>query len=315
MQNKVAVIGCGYWGKNLVRNFSELGALCAVCDPDQGIASQMAGKYSVANSTFDAICENNEISGLVIAAPAAMHAKLCMQGLESGKHVFVEKPLAMDLRESDAMIASALRAGRHLMVGHLLQYHPAFLRLKEILVSGDLGGVLHIQSNRLSFGKIRKEEDVLWSFAPHDISMVLGLVGREPSTIKVDKFDLTGNKIADKASLSMRFDNNLSAQINVSWLSPFKEQKLTVVARKGMAVFDDTLPWDTKLQIYPQFNELDGDAVSLEKAEAYYIDLPEAEPLKMECQYFLDLMSGAVPPRTDGAEGKRVLKILNASNG
>jgi len=209
------------------------------------------------------------------------------------------------------MIVAAADANRHLMVGHLLQYHPAYIKLKEMTYNGDLGAISHIQSNRLSFGKIRNAEDVVWSFAPHDISMVLGLAGSEPNDVQIEKFDLTGNGLADKASLTLQFDNRISAQINVSWLNPDKEQKLTVIGSKGMAVFDDTQPWNTKLQIFPQYGVMKGDQLSLENGEAYYVSLPEAEPLKIECQYFLDLISGAVGPRTDGAEGNKVLKVLS----
>lgn len=314
MQNKVAVIGCGHWGKNLVRNFSELDALGAVCDPDPDIATRMAEQYKVAAAGFEAICEDDEISGLVIAAPAPLHAPLSLQALAARKHIFVEKPLAMNCRESESMIVAAASANRHLMVGHLLQYHPAYVKLKEMTDNGDLGAVSHIQSNRLSFGKIRNAEDVVWSFAPHDISMVLGLAGGEPNDVQIEKFDLTGNGLADKASLTLQFDNRVSAQINVSWLNPDKEQKLTVIGSKGMAVFDDTQPWNTKLQIFPQYGVMKGDEVSLEKGEAYYVSLPEAEPLKIECQYFLDLISGTVSPRTDGAEGNKVLKVLSSAD-
>lgn len=310
MSQRVAVIGCGHWGKNLVRNFAELGSLHGVCDADKDLARELADSYGVTAAEYDAICEDDEIDGVVIAAPAPLHAPLALKALEAGKHVYVEKPLAMNVAEATKMIDAAAASDKHLMVGHLLQYHPAFLALKDMVFAGELGRVTHIQSNRLSFGKLRSEEDVIWSFAPHDISMVLSLIRGEATNVDVEKVDITGNGLADKANLFMTFDDTTTAQVSVSWLHPFKEQKLIIIGSKAMAVFDDTKPWSEKLTIYPQFADLDVSDTALSKRDPWCVDLSEAEPLKLECQYFLDLMADKVPVRTDGEEGARVLKVL-----
>ena len=307
---KIAVIGCGHWGKNLVRNFADLGALHSVCDPNVDLAEEMAASYGATAASFGDICSNSGIDGVVIAAPAPLHAELTMAALEAGKHVYVEKPLAMNMHEAEKMMAAAENQKRHLMVGHLLQYHPAFVELKNRVGAGELGDVLHMQSNRLSFGKLRSEEDVVWSFAPHDISMVFSLAGQEPQSVRCEATDMTGNGLADKASLFLQFPDAVTAQISVSWLHPVKEQKLIVIGTKAMAVFDDTKPWAEKLTMFPQYADRASGDTALVKEAAYHVDLPEAEPLKIECQYFLDLIAGDSQPRTDGAEGARVLKVL-----
>ena len=176
MIKNIAVIGCGHWGKNLVRNFAELGLLAAVCDPDKDLANRYAHQYEVANLSFAGVLENPAIDGVVLAVPAPLHAAMAVEAMNAGKHVYVEKPLAMNGVEAEAMINSANTNNVRLMVGHLLQYHPVFIALRELVYSGDLGALSYIYSNRLSFGKVRSEEDVIWSFAPHDISMILSLI-------------------------------------------------------------------------------------------------------------------------------------------
>ncbi len=171
----IAVIGCGYWGKNLIRNFYELGVLSAVSDSDKLLAKEFSEKYKVPSLTFEEVL-NSSVRGVVIAAPAKYHAKLTIDALEANKHVYVEKPLAMNKKEADEMIKKSNKKGMHLMVGHLLQYHPVFKKLKEMNEEKDFGDIQYIYSNRFSFGKIRSEENVIWSFAPHDISMILSLI-------------------------------------------------------------------------------------------------------------------------------------------
>ena len=313
MSVRIGVIGCGHWGKNLVRNFSELNALACVCDGNQDLASQMSDTYLVPVMDLDTLYADDSIDGVVIAAPAELHADLAIKAFHANKHVFVEKPLAMNAAESHAMIAAAKQADRHLMVGHLLQYHPAFLRLKKLVEDGELGDIRHIASNRMSFGKLRAEEDVVWSFAPHDISMILALLGKDPFGVRSEKMDFTGNGLADKASLTLEFENFVTAQITVSWLNPEKEQKLSVIGTRAMAVFDDTKPWHEKLCVFPQYADTQKSNTDLAKAEAYFVPIKEAEPLKLECQYFIDLIAGIVSARTDGQEGARVLKVLTSS--
>ena len=192
------------------------------------------------------------------------------------------------------------------MVGHLLQYHPVFARLRVLVKQGALGHLKYIYSNRLSLGKIRAEEDVVWSFAPHDISMILSLAGQDVKTVRCEASDILQSGISDTANLHLCFENGLRGHVSCSWLHPYKEQKLVVIGDKGMAVFDDTLDWNEKLAIYDHKIDMEVSPPSPLKAEVRYEKVPKGEPLRSECKYFLDLMSGLVSPLTDGAEGRRV---------
>lgn len=309
---KNAVIGCGYWGKNLVRNFAALGALAAVCDPNPAAAAQFAAEYGVAAMTFEQVLAS-DIPAVSIAAPAELHYKLARQALDAGKHVYVEKPLALVAREAEELCRLAERKGLVLMVGHLLQYHPAFLKLKEMVSGGELGDLRYIYSNRLSLGKIRREENSLWSFAPHDISMILSLVGAEPESVTATGAAYLHEVIADVTMTHLTFPGGIRAHVFVSWLHPFKEQKLVVVGSDSMAVFDDTQPWDSKVQHYHHKIDIQDGIPVPAKADALNVALVEDEPLKLECQHFLDCVASGETPRTDGREGLRVLKVLQAA--
>ena len=314
MKKNIAVIGCGYWGKNLVRNFAELGALAAVCDPNDKLAALYAEKYKVANRSFKAILADPAIEAVVLAVPAPLHATMAMEAMNLGKHTYVEKPLAMDEVEAAAMIASAHKNNVRLMVGHLLQYHPVFKTVRALVESGELGVLSYIYSNRLGFGKVRSEEDVIWSFAPHDISMILSLAGREPEIVKTESSCILQPHIADTATLHMQFTLGLKAHVSVSWLHPYKEQKLVVVGQRGMIVFDDTKPWSEKLSLYRHTVKITDTFPNLEKAEVEYVEVPQSEPLKNECQHFVEAVNEDVEPLTDGYEGLSVLRVLSAAS-
>ncbi len=314
MKKNIAVIGCGHWGKNLVRNFSELGALAAVCDPNDQLAQFYAEQYNVGNLSFTAILGNPAIEGVVLSVPASLHASMAIEAMNSGKHVYVEKPLAMNRIEAEAMIASSKENGVLLMVGHLLQYHPVFTAVRKLVESGELGSLSYVYSNRLSFGKVRSEEDVIWSFAPHDISMILSLTGQEPEAVRTESSCILQPDIADTATIHMEFKSALKAHVSVSWLHPFKEQKLVVVGQGSMAVFDDTKPWGEKLALYRHIVQANSVLPSLEKAEVEYLKIPQSEPLRNECQHFIDVVSKDVVPLTDGYEGLSVLKVLSAAS-
>jgi UDP-2-acetamido-3-amino-2,3-dideoxy-glucuronate N-acetyltransferase len=306
----VAVIGCGYWGKNIVRNMAEIGALSAVCDGDAGLAAKMAETYKVPSKSFEDILGDPAISGVAIAAPAAMHYDLSKRAILAGKDVFVEKPLALDLAEAKGLCVLAEQHARILMVGHLLQYHPAYLALKDMVANGALGTLQYIYSNRLNLGKIRREENILWSFAPHDISMILGLVGEAPISVTATGSAHLQDHIADVTTTHLAFANGARAHVFVSWLHPFKEQKLVVVGDKAMAVFDDGQDWGGKLVLYPHKVTWADGVPTPEKADATPVPLPVSEPLKDECQHFVDCIKTRATPRTDGAEGCRVLDVL-----
>lgn len=314
MNKNIAVIGCGHWGKNLVRNFAELGVLAAVCDPNVDLAKSYAEKYNVGNLSFTAIMNDRAIEGVVLAVPAPLHASMAIEVMNSGKHVYVEKPLAMNKVEANDMIAAAKKNGVQLMVGHLLQYHPVFMAVRELVGSGELGSLDYIYSNRLSFGKVRSEEDVIWSFAPHDISMILSLTGQEPELVRTESSRILQADIADIATIHMEFASDLKAHVSVSWLHPYKEQKLVVVGRDAMIVFDDTRTWNEKLALYRHIVSSSGDLPVLEKTEVEYLEVEQSEPLRNECKHFLDVVSGNVKPLTDGNEGLSVLKVLSAAS-
>jgi len=307
---KVAVIGCGYWGKNLVRNFHELGVLAAIEDRDPARARAMAETYGVAAPGLDAILADPAIGAVAVATPAAEHMAPARAALEAGKHVFVEKPLALALADAEALCALAAAGDRRLMVGHLLQYHPAFLALKAMVREGRLGRLQYVYSNRLNFGKIRREEDILWSFAPHDISMILSLVGATPERVTALGAFHLHKAIADVTTTHLAFPGGEMAHVFVSWLHPFKEQKLVVVGDRAMAVFDDGEPWETKLLFYPHRVEWRGTMPVPAKAAAEPIVVEPAEPLRCECRHFLDCVVAGETPRTDGREGLRVLDVL-----
>jgi len=307
----VAVVGCGYWGKNLVRNFNQLGALRMVCDGAEGarqLAVEMAPHAEVV-AHVDAVW-STPVEGVVIATPAETHYALTRQALAAGKDVLVEKPLALTYEQGVELVHLAERQSRILMVGHVLEYHPGIGRLLELVRSGELGKVRYIYSNRLSLGKVRREENILWSFAPHDIAIILRLMGELPFQVTACGGSYVQPNIADVTVTNLLFDNGVRAHIFVSWLHPFKEQRLVVIGARKMASFDDVAK---KLVLYDQHVDVhDGEPVPV-KGDGQEIPYPSDEPLRLECQAFLEAMTTRRPPLTDGASGLRVLKVLQAA--
>ena len=315
IQPNIAVIGSGYWGKNLVRNYHQLGALKAICDRNDLVLDQFKKQYPDVDTCTDLneVLLNNEVEGVVIATPAETHFDIAQKVLLSGKHVYVEKPLVLDEGDAHKLIDLAHDRDLKLMVGHLLQYHPAFIRLKELVAAGELGRINYIYSHRLNFGKIRREENSLWSFAPHDISMILSLAGEYPESVVATGGNYLHAKIADVTTTHLAFASGLRAHIFVSWLHPFKVQQLVVVGDRKMAVFDDTQNWSEKLLLYPHKIKWENNIPIPDKAEPERVEVPQAEPLRMECEHFLHTMTNGHLPVTDGREGLQVLRILNAS--
>lgn len=310
----IACIGAGYWGKNLIRNFHSLGVLHTICDGRQDVIAAFGEQYPDVSGCLDVadVLNNDDIEAVSIATPAETHFDLIKASLNAGKHVYVEKPLCLDEQHARECIQLADDLGLTLMVGHLLWYHPMVLEIKRAVQSGELGDLRYVYSNRLNMGLLRSEENVLWSFAPHDISMILGLIGEEPISVQAHSANHLNPNIADQAVGLMKFPGNVSAHVFVSWLNPFKEQKLVVVGEKAMMVFDDTnQDWDQKLAKYAHGVEWDGARPVAVKADPEFIKLPKAEPLKNECQHFIDSFANNATPRTDGHEGLRVLKVLN----
>ncbi len=316
-QIRVAVLGCGVWGKNLVRSFRGLGNLRMVCDPaQQGRASaeQMAPGVAV-SARFEDALKSDEVNAVAIAAPAAEHYGLAKAALEADKDVFVEKPLCLDIAEGEELVTLAADRGKVLMVGHLLQYHPCVRALHSLVAAGDLGKLHYITSNRLNLGKIRREENALWSFAPHDVSVILSLVGGQlPDQVRCTGGNYLSQHVADTTLTALRFPNDVRAHVFVSWLNPFKEQKLTVVGSAGLAVFDDTRPWGEKLLLYRQhITWANGQVPTANKVQGEAVVPPEAEPLINECAHFIQCCDDRRSPLTNGQEGLRVLTVLHAA--
>ncbi len=312
----LALIGAGYWGKNLARNVHALGALRTLCDLSEATLASYGADYNEVRKTrdIDSLWAEPGIGSVAIAAPAVHHFALAKKAILSGKDVYVEKPLCLDLKEAHELIALANQEGRILMVGHLLQYHPHLTRLHELVRAGEFGTLRYITSNRLNLGKIRREENVLWSFAPHDLSIILSLAGGSlPGSVRCEGGAYLTPGVHDTCVSTLSFPGGLRAHVYVSWLNPFKEQKLTVVGDRAMAVFDDTKPWAEKLSLYRNYVKL-GDGVPVpNKVQAEYVTVPEGEPLQTECRHFLECCASRSKPRTDGVEGERVLRVLQAA--
>src|SRR6266404_2407094 len=309
---KVAVVGVGYWGKNLVRNFYELGALEALCDPDTSVAEECERKYQGVrfHSEFSEVLADTSIDAVVLATPAASHYEMAKAELDAGKDVLVEKPLAIDVKDGEHLVQLAKLNRRILMVGHILRYHPAILKLQKLIQEGALGKIDYLYSNRLNIGKIRTEENILWSFAPHDISVMLSLLNEMPSHVSCKGGAYLNSGVTDVTLSHFEFPSGVRAHIFVSWLHPIKEQKLVVVGSEKMAVFDDTV--ENKLILYPHKVEWKNRIPTAVKADGEVVTLENREPLRAECQHFLDCIESRRTPVSDGREGLRVLRVLDA---
>lgn len=310
---RVAVVGAGYWGTNLVRNFRALSVLDTVCDIDEGSLSACKEKFGPLNTTsrFDDLLDSKQIDGIVISTPASTHFELAKRAILAGKDIFVEKPLALNVEDGEELVKLAHDSRRVLMVGHVLEYHPAITKLKSLVELGKVGKVKYVYSNRLNLGKIRREENILWSFAPHDIAVILRLVGEMPSQVIASGGAFIRPEIADVTVTQFIFPDDMGAHIFVSWLNPFKEQRLVIVGSQGMIVFDDVFK---KLVFFEgdhaYFKHNEG---TLGTRESVAIDFPLVEPLKIECEAFLEAIRSRVDPLTDGESGLAVLRVLSAA--
>lgn len=311
---RIAVVGCGYWGKNLVRNFHALGALRLVVDATpagRATAATLAPGVEISDD-FETLLSRTDIDAVVLATPAATHHALGLRVLEAGKDLFVEKPMALELADGIHLADTASRLGRVLQVDHLLEYHPAFTALRELTSAGRFGRLLRLHSHRLNFGKVRTEEDALWSLAPHDIAMLLRLADRAPLTVACTGHHALGTSRADTALARLDFGDGLEAHLFCSWLQPIKEQRLVLVGESGMAVFDDTAAPDRRLALHARHVTWEKGAPTLHDAPPEYPPLPAIEPLREACAAFVRAVATREPPLTDGASGLRVLAVLDA---
>ena len=310
--NSVAVVGVGYWGKNLVRNFYELGALAALCDAEGAVETTLGRQYPGVKfyRAFSEVLSDGSITAVALATPAVTHFELAKAALEAGKDVLVEKPLAVDVKQGEELVRLADTMERILMVGHILRYHPAILKLQQFIHDGSLGKITYLYSNRLNIGKIRTVENILWSFAPHDISVMLALLNEMPTSVSCNGSAYLNPSIVDVTLSHFDFPSGVQAHIFVSWLHPVKEQRLVVVGSEKMAVFDDAAAH--KLVLYPHKVKWHNRVPTAVKANGEVVELENTEPLRAECQHFLDCVESRTSPVSNGAEGLRVLRILDA---
>jgi UDP-2-acetamido-3-amino-2,3-dideoxy-glucuronate N-acetyltransferase len=311
----IALIGCGMWGKNIARNLAQLGALKVIVDADAVRGGAMAKDLGAEFSTdLDAVLARADIAGVAIATPAITHADVVTKALNAGKHVYVEKPIALSVDDANRTAALAKARSLTLMTGHLLQYHPIFIRLLAMVKGGDLGKIQYVCSNRLNQGRVRTEENALWSLAPHDISMINALAGGKPSRVTAMGQAAVQPGIADIAVATYEFDNGVKGHLFCSWLNPYKEHRLAVVGDKAMAVFDDTAPaWEDKLVLYPHKVEWKGQVPEFVKANGQPVAVEKGEPLRDEIAHFLACVAGETECRTGPEEAIPVLEVLAAT--
>lgn len=311
-ERHIAVFGCGSWGGNIVRCLAELGCLCAVVDPSplgRARARRLAHDVKLYDRA-DPVLDDPTVKAVMVATPAETHYAVARAAVDAGKDVFVEKPMTVDLQDAHDLIRRAEAARRILMVGHLLEYHPAILKLLEMVRAGELGDVRYLISNRLNLGKIRTEENALWSFAPHDIAVILRLVESMPFEVVATGGSYIQRGIADVTVTQLLFANGVRSHIFVSWLHPFKEQRLVVIGSKKMASYDDVAK---KLILYDQrVEENEGNLVPV-RGDGDEVSFASDEPLRQECLHFLDCVKTRRRPRTGGENGLQVLQILHAA--
>ncbi|UGS38784.1 Gfo/Idh/MocA family protein [Capillimicrobium parvum] len=313
----LGVVGLGYWGPNLARNFDALPGceLTWLCDGREDVRARYEPLYRRARFTGELgdLLTDDALDAIVLATPVPTHADLAVEVLEAGKHCFVEKPLATRVADAERAVAAAERAGKVLMVGHLLQYHPGVNKLRGLVRSGELGDIHYIYGNRLNLGQLRAEENALWSLGAHDISVVLHLAGdEEPYEFSARGESYMRHGIEDVVFGFMRFPSGLSAHLHLSWLDPHKERRFTVVGSKRMATFDD-MDIERKVTLYDKgFDESIhsyGEYI-MRSGDIWSPQVPNHEPLRLECQHFLECIAEGRAPVSDGASGVRVVRVL-----
>ena len=319
---KVAVVGVGYWGPNFVRIMDELpgSRLVGVCDADTGKFERLAGLYPHVDFTdnLDTLLDGNRVDAVVVATGSDSHYEVAKKCLQAGKHALVEKPLALSSSDASELVKIAEDGSRILLVGHLLRYHNGVVKLREYIDEGYLGKVLYVYTTRVNLGKIRKEESALWSFATHDISLVNFLLGGEPEYVTASGQSYVRNGIQDVVFVTLHYAGKVMAHLHVSWLDPHKIRKTTVVGDKKMAVLDDMQATE-KLRIYdkgvdyvPSYGDY-GESLSIRVGDIFIPKIDMAEPLKVECQHFLDCITKGEEPLTGGEHGLQVLRVLEAA--
>jgi len=299
----IGLIGCGMWGRNLARNLAQLQVLTAVADRDQENARDFANQFGVAAKPIDEMLNNSDVNGIVVATSAQSHVDLAVRILNSGKHVYVEKPLALHLADALKVAVAANRNNRQVMIGHLIRYHTAFIELQSQVRAGAIGRLRHIQANRLAMGRIRNTESVLFDLCPHDLSLILALTGLEPKKVSCAGASHVTRGVVDTLATVLGFAEGVSATMQTCWISPYKEHRLTVSGTAGSLVFDDTKAWPEKLVLFQDQIRPDKESFIIERASPVALPVAEAEPLKEEMRTFVDscLTGKPVPSNIDEA--------------
>ncbi|HET6695215.1 MAG TPA: Gfo/Idh/MocA family oxidoreductase [Gaiellaceae bacterium] len=310
----VGIAGLGPWGSNLARNFNELARLTWACDADEAKLAGAAARYPAARATtrFDDILEDEGVAAVVVATPVPTHADLARRALEAGKHVFVEKPMALAADDAEELVAIAEERGLVLMPGHLLLYHPGVAKLKELVDSGELGEILYVYGNRVNLGTIRRDENALWSLGVHDLSVILHLLEEEPADLSAHGESFLKPGVEDVVFCYLRFPSGKTAHMHLSWLDPHKMRRMTVVGQDKMAVFDD-MELDRKVTVYDSAAEPSLRTFgewSTRIGDVYSPRVPNAEPLRLECEHFLGLLRGEGDPLAAARAGLSVVRTL-----
>jgi len=317
----VGLVGLGYWGPNLARNFAALpqSELAWICDGSEEQLAQAAPRFPGArtSTSVDELLADPDLDAVVVATPVPTHAELAQRVLGAGKHCFVEKPLAQSVADAEAVLEAARGSGRVLMVGHLLEYHPGLERLKQLVDEGELGDIHYIYGNRLNLGKLRADENALWSLGAHDVSVVLRLAAEEPVECHAHGESYMREGVEDVVFCYLRFPSGLAAHLHLSWLDPHKERRFTVVGSRRMATFDD-MAVEQKLTVYDMgFDQkFDGYGEYIQRSgDVWSPQVPNDEPLRIECRHFIERVLDGRPPRSDGAAGLRVVRVLEELQG
>ncbi len=313
---RIGVAGLGYWGPNLARNFAALPGcvLSWCCDPSAQARERVAAEFPGARlaAELGELLADPTLDAIALATPVPSHAELAVSVLEAGKHCFVEKPLAQSVADAERAVATADGSGRVLMVGHLLEYHPGVQKLKEVADSGELGEIYYIYGNRLNLGKLRADENALWSLGAHDVSVLLHLAGEEPWEVVAHGESYVREGVEDVVFCFLRFPSGVSAHLHLSWLDPHKERRFTVVGSRRMATFDD-MALEGKLTVYDKGFDEDargyGEYIT-RSGDIFSPRIPNTEPLRIECEHFVQSIRRGESPRSDGASGLRVVRVL-----
>ena len=307
----LSLIGCGNWGNNIARNCQNLNVLYSVTDTDKNKSKEFSYKYNCKNLDINEIVSDEKIDGVIISTPGKTHFKIAQKIIKSKKHVFIEKPMTINLSDALELEKLAKRVNVQIMIGHLIRYHPGFIKLLEILKSGSIGKIRHITANRVAFGRILKDESVIYDLYPHDLSLILEICNSIPKIINSTAICYINKAIADIANTILHFKENITVSMNASWINPKKEHKFVVIGTLGSIVFDDTNPWKEKVLLYRDIIQNENNEIKTFREKVEKIKLLEKEPLEEELLHFMKVCKSGATPLTNAKEGVKVQRVLD----